>query len=134
VAAAIDPPVFLFDGDCAFCSSCARWIERRIPTPTRILAWQHTQLAPLGVPEAEVADAVVMVGVDLERRLGPDAFAQLLRSSTSGGWRALGGALAVRPVAALAWPIYRLIARNRHRLPGGTPQCSMPPAERGLSR
>jgi hypothetical protein len=24
---------FVIDGDCAFCSTCARFIERRIPTP-----------------------------------------------------------------------------------------------------
>ena len=33
-------PVFLFDGDCAFCSTCARFIERRIPTSAFVEAWQ----------------------------------------------------------------------------------------------
>ena len=134
MALVVDPPVFLFDGDCAFCSSCARWTVRRVPTPARIVAWQHTELGPLGVTEDEVAEAVVMVGVDLDRRHGPEAIAQLLRTSTAGGWRVAGAALAIRPIMALAWPIYRVVARNRHRMPGGTPQCSLPPAERTTGR
>jgi hypothetical protein len=28
------------------------------------------------------------------------------------------------------WPLYRLISRNRHKLPGGTAACSLPQAER----
>jgi predicted DCC family thiol-disulfide oxidoreductase YuxK len=38
--------------------------------------------------------------------------------------------LAAPPVSALAWPIYRWIARNRHRLPGGTAACSLSQADR----
>jgi len=33
-----------------------------------------------------------------------------------------------------AWPMYRWIARNRHRLPGGTATCSLPQAERERQR
>jgi len=126
----VSPPVFLFDGDCSFCSSSARWIERHVPTPAAVAAWQQTALQPLGVSVDEVDAAVVMVGVDLCHRSGPDAIADLLRSSTAGGWRAAGRLLATRPVNAMAWPVYRLVARNRHRLPGGTAQCSLPQAER----
>jgi predicted DCC family thiol-disulfide oxidoreductase YuxK len=124
------PPVFLFDGDCAFCSSCARWVERWIPTPTTLAAWQLTELEPLGATLEEVDAAVVLVDPALRRTSGPEAFAGLLRSSTSAPWRAAGRLLATRPVLALAWPVYRSIARNRHRMPGGTPQCSLPQAER----
>lgn len=127
---AVPPPVLLFDGDCAFCSSCARWIERRVPTPTRLAAWQLTELEPLGTTVDEVDAAVVMVRVDLRRTHGPEAFADLLRTSTSGAWRTVGALLGTRPVLAVAWPAYRLIARNRHRMPGGTPQCSLPASQR----
>jgi predicted DCC family thiol-disulfide oxidoreductase YuxK len=126
--------VLLFDGDCAFCSSCARFIDERIPSPVALRPWQWTELDPLGVPVAEVDQAVVLVDVTLRRTAGPEAIAGLLRSSTSGPWRACGRVLAFRPVLAVAWPIYRWIARNRHRMPGGTPQCSLPAAERPTRR
>lgn len=124
------PPVLLFDGDCAFCSSCARWIQRRIPTPVRVVPWQFTELEPLGVTVDEVDAAVVLVQPSLQHRAGPDALADLLTSSTGRGWRALGRVLGLGPVRALAWPAYRWVARNRHRMPGGTAQCSLPQAER----
>ena len=127
---AVSPPVLLFDGDCAFCSSCARWITAHIPTPVVLEPWQFTELEPLGVGLDEVDAAVVLVDVTLHRTAGPDAFARLLRSSTSGAWRAVGRLLGLRPVLAVAWPVYRWIARNRHRMPGGTAQCSLPQAER----
>lgn len=129
----VEPPVLLFDGDCAFCSSCARWLRRRLPTPAAIEPWQTTDLDPLRVTEAEVSEAVVMVGVDLAHTSGPAGFAALARTSTSGAWRAVGRVGATRPVLAVAGPIYRWIARNRHRMPGGTPQCSLPQAERTRS-
>jgi predicted DCC family thiol-disulfide oxidoreductase YuxK len=127
----VSPPVLLFDGDCAFCSSSARWIQAHIPTPVTLEPWQWTDLEPLGVTVEEVDVAVVLVDVTLRHTAGPEAFAGLLRSSTSGFWRALGRTLGFGPVLAVAWPGYRWIARNRHRLPGGTAQCSLPQAERG---
>lgn len=131
VQRAVSPPVFLYDGDCAFCSSTARWLIDHVPTPVAVEPWQWTDLAPLGVPVAEVDVAVVLVDVRLTRTSGPRAIANLLRLSTSGTWRAIGRVLGLRPVLAVAWPVYRLIARNRHRMPGGTAQCSLPQAERG---
>jgi len=127
---AITPPVLLFDGDCAFCSSTARWLHARVPTPTALEPWQWTELEPLGVSVDEVDVAVVLVDVNLHKTHGPEAFAGFLRSSTSGFWRGCGRVLGLRPALVVAWPVYRWIARNRHRMPGGTAQCSLPQAER----
>lgn len=101
-----------------------------MPSPTTLVPWQWTDLEPLGVSVDEVDVAVVMVGVDLRHRSGPEALADLLTSSTATGWRACGRLLGSAPVLIVAWPIYRLIARNRHRMPGGTAQCSLPQAQR----
>ena len=101
-----------------------------MPSPVSIVPWQWTDLEPLGVSVDEVDAAVVLVSVTLAHRAGPEALADLFRSSTSGTWRAVGRVLDTRLVLAVAWPTYRLIARNRHRMPGGTAQCSLPQAER----
>jgi predicted DCC family thiol-disulfide oxidoreductase YuxK len=131
---AVSPPVLLFDGDCGFCSLCATWIDRHIPTPIAVRPWQWTALEPLQVEEAEVEEAVVLVDVTLRHTAGPDAISLLLRSSTAAPWRTCGRVLGLRPVLAVAWPLYRWIARNRHRMPGGTPQCSLPAADRTIRR
>lgn len=125
--------VFLYDGDCAFCTSCANFVERRIPTRAKVRPWQFTDLDALGVTQAEAEAAVVWVAPGGAKEAGPVAIARLLVDAGS-FWRPLGWLLGLAPVRWVAWPVYRLIARNRHRLPGGTPACSLPQAERDRQR
>lgn len=164
-AAQLERPVFLYDGDCSFCSSCADFIERRIPTGAEVKPWQFVDLDALGVTQAEAEEAVIWVpataasgvsgsaagaapgsaadtglgaaagsgGVAAPTKAGPEAIARLLVEAGS-FWRPLGWVLALAPVRWVAWPVYRLISRNRHRLPGGTAACSLPQAERDRQR
>ncbi|GAA1705956.1 hypothetical protein GCM10009765_64240 [Fodinicola feengrottensis] len=120
--------VFVYDGDCAFCSSTARWIERRVRPRVPLVAWQHADLGSLGLTAQQCEEAVQWSGPD-GRYAGPAAFARLLVSAGR-GWRPLGHFLALRPVRWVADPLYRLIARNRSHLPGGTPYCSLPQSAR----
>ena len=122
-------PVFLFDGDCAFCTSCADFVERRIPTGADVTPWQFADLDALGVRQADAEEAVIWVTPDGATAAGPDAIARLLVDAGS-VWRPVGWVLGAVPVRWLAWPVYRLVARNRHRMPGGTAACSLPQAER----
>ncbi|THV30651.1 thiol-disulfide oxidoreductase DCC family protein [Glycomyces paridis] len=122
--------VLLFDGDCAFCTDCAHFVERRIRTEARVVPWQRADLAALGVERVEAESAVQWIE-DGRRWAGPDAVAVLLRRA-QWYWRPLGWALSLAPVSWVAWPLYRLLARNRHRMPGGTAACSLPQAERDL--
>lgn len=126
------PPTFVYDGDCGFCTRCAQFAERRISSPARIVPWQWADLAALGLSEAECDAAVQWVVPGQPAAAGPDAIAALLSSSTR-GWRAVGWLLRRAPIRALAWPVYRWVARNRHRMPGGTPACSLPSAQRPAS-
>lgn len=115
-------PVLVFDGDCAFCTSCARLLER-IGPQAEIVAWQLTDLDALGITEAQAAEAVRWVDADGMVRTGHEAIAAAL--GTAGmPWRIAGRTLLLPVVSPLAAAGYRLIARNRHRLPGGTPACS----------
>jgi predicted DCC family thiol-disulfide oxidoreductase YuxK len=122
-------PTFLYDGDCAFCSSCARFIERRIPTSAQVVPWQFADLDALRLTADECEQAVQWVARDGSTAAGPDAIAKLLQDSAP-IWRLTGHLLAWRPVRALAWPGYRWVSRNRHRMPGGTAACALPQAAR----
>jgi len=126
-------PVFLYDGDCSFCTTCATFIDRRIPTRAQVAPWQFSDLDRLGVTQEEVEAAVVWVEPGRPPAHGPEAIARLLVDGR-GIWRPLGRVLGLRPVLWAAWPMYRWIARNRHRLPGGTATCSLPQAERERQR
>lgn len=122
-------PLFLYDGDCAFCTSCARFIQKRIPTHAEVVPWQWVDIASLDVTQAEVDEAVIWVASSGAKAAGPVAIARLLVDAGS-YWKLLGVLLDVPPASWLAWPIYRLVARNRHRMPGGTAACSLPHAKR----
>ncbi|GAA0740427.1 DUF393 domain-containing protein [Dactylosporangium roseum] len=122
----MDRPTFLFDGDCAFCSSCARFIEKRIRPDADVVAWQFADLDALGVTEEQVSSAVYYVAAGRPVTAGPVAIADLLRRA-SAPWHLAGALLGLRPVSAAAWPVYRWVARNRHRMPGGTAACALPP-------
>jgi predicted DCC family thiol-disulfide oxidoreductase YuxK len=41
-------------------------------------------------------------------------------------WRLVGRLIITPPVSWLAGPVYALIARNRHRLPGASDSCRLP--------
>ncbi len=126
------PATFVYDGDCGFCTRCAQFAERRIATTARIVPWQRADLAALGLTEAECDAAVQWVTPGRPPLAGPDAIAALLASSTR-GWRAVGWLLRRALVRAVAWPVYRWVARNRHRMPGGTAACVLPSAQRSGS-
>jgi len=120
--------VFLYDGDCGFCTRCAQFLRRRVRPPVPIMAWQAVDLTPLGVTAAQCAEAVQYVAGG-RVSAGPVAIADLLRTVAGRRglvWRRLGWVLARRPVVALAWPVYRWVARHRHRFPGGTAACELP--------
>lgn len=46
------------------------------------------------------------------------------------GWPLLGALLTLPPVRWAAWGVYRLVANNRQRMPGGTSACALPARHR----
>jgi predicted DCC family thiol-disulfide oxidoreductase YuxK len=116
-------PVLVYDGDCAFCTKCAGLLER-IGAAAEIVAWQLTDLTALGITEEQAADAVQWVDVDGTIRSGHEAIAAVL--STAGGiWKVIGRTLLLPGISWVAAKVYRLVANNRYRLPGGTPACAV---------
>jgi predicted DCC family thiol-disulfide oxidoreductase YuxK len=114
-------PVLVFDGDCAFCTSCAGLLERIGPA-AEIVPWQTADLDALGITAAQAAEAVCWIETDGTVRTGHEAIAATLITAKR-PWRIAGQALLLPGVSSLAAATYRLIARNRHRLPGATPAC-----------
>jgi predicted DCC family thiol-disulfide oxidoreductase YuxK len=120
------PPVLVFDGDCAFCTSSARFIERFIPTSAEIVPWQFANLPALGTTAERARRELLWVQPSGRIDGGADAVSALLVESR-GGWRLLGRLMRLPPLDRVAHGLYRLVAANRHRLPGGTPACQLPP-------
>lgn len=115
-------PVLVYDGDCAFCTSCARALER-IGPEAEVVAWQLTDLAELGITAEQAAAAVQWIQVDGAVRSGHEAIAAALIAAGR-IWRIVGRVILLPGISSVAAKAYRLVADNRHRLPGGTPACA----------
>jgi predicted DCC family thiol-disulfide oxidoreductase YuxK len=123
-------PWLIFDGDCAFCTSSAYWLARRLHRQVgpnaRIVPWQFTDLSALGITAARAQREALWVGTEGAIYGGAPAFAEWLRFR-GGPYGVAGYVMELPVVRTLAAAVYRVIAKNRHRMPGGSPACALPP-------
>ncbi len=120
-------PVLVYDGDCAFCSTSARFAAQRLrrsPADYAVEPWQRVDLAALGLTAAECDAAVRWVSADGIPDAGHVAIARALRASR--WWARPAGVVLLTPgISSVAARVYAWVSANRHRLPGGTPACSL---------
>ena len=114
--------ILVFDGDCAFCTRSAGFITSRIKPSTEVHSWQSLELEPLGLTAEQCSTAVQWVSDAGETRSGAAAITAMLKEAGA-GWAALGVFGDLPGVRSLAAVTYRLIASNRHRLPGASAAC-----------
>ena len=119
-------PLLVYDGDCAFCTRAVELARTRMGVDCLALPWQQVDLAALGLTVEEVTEKVWWVEPDGSRVSGHRAVAAALRHGNS-ALRPVGRLLDAEPLAPVAAAGYDLVARNRHRLPGGTPACGTTP-------
>lgn len=118
-------PLLVYDGDCAFCSSLLRRLQailRYFPDAT---PWQFADLTQLGLSRADVTKYVWFLHGN-KRPRGHAAFASILQLQDSQILRFFGFLIVTPPFSWFFRLGYWLLARFRHRLPGGTPECAMP--------
>ncbi|MEU4696203.1 thiol-disulfide oxidoreductase DCC family protein [Nonomuraea dietziae] len=126
-------PVLVFDGDCGFCTTCVLFVERYLRPDATIIAWQFADLGELGVTRERAEYELLWVDQRGRAFGGAQAVAKLLIHAGL-PWSAPGLLLRVPPVRWLAHWLYRAVADNRGRLPGGTPACALPADRRPLQR
>jgi predicted DCC family thiol-disulfide oxidoreductase YuxK len=119
--------LLIYDGECSFCSSSARWITAHWSGPQQTVAWQHLgadDLQRLGLTLDDVRHAAWWIDPSGSHSRGHLAIARALRAAP--GWPSVvGRILLAPPFRWLAAGAYPLVARWRHRLPGGTSACRM---------
>ncbi|MFE5734652.1 thiol-disulfide oxidoreductase DCC family protein [Streptomyces sp. NPDC056528] len=118
-------PVLVYDGDCGFCTTAARFAERRVRPRCDVVPWQFADLGALGVTRERAAYEVLWVTPVGAVDGGARAVAKALVSA-GGTWALLGRTLLLPGVRWIARRVYRFVATHRHRLPGGTPACAVP--------
>lgn len=117
-------PVLIFDGDCGFCTTSVHLVRRLIRPRCELVAWQYADLASLGVTPERARHEALWVTPSGRVYGGAQAVAKILLSA-GGVWPVMGAALTLPPVRWAAHGLYRLVAENRGRLPGGTPVCGV---------
>jgi predicted DCC family thiol-disulfide oxidoreductase YuxK len=112
----------IYDADCGFCTRSAKWLAKG--GRVNIKPWQAIRdLEAIGLTEEMVESSAYWADGDEVQAAAEAAIAQAL-IARGGIWIAAGKfILAVKPVAA---PVYKLIAKNRHAMPGGTDACRLP--------
>ena len=117
-------PIIIYDGDCAFCSSSIRTLQRIIKRAPTMRPYQFTKLEDYGLTLQQCETALQYVATDGSISSGHEAYRQMLKE-LGGGWKALAILMRTPGYYALANAVYRWVAKNRHRMPGGTPTCSI---------
>ena len=121
-----DRPVLVFDGDCGFCTTSARFLHRWVVRDgsTRVTPWQQLDLDELGLTTDQCRAAVQWVGEDGQVASGHTAIAAALREGHP-VWRPVGALLVAPGLSWLAARLYQWVSAHRYALPGGTPACGM---------
>ncbi len=119
-------PVLIFDGDCGFCTTTANLIREKSSTPIEIHPWQFIDVTKYGLTQAQTMDKVFVVE-GVKPFGGHRAFAKILLLQKNPLLTLAGALIMYTPIAWLARPGYRLVAKYRHKLPGGTPACKIEP-------
>ncbi|SFQ42994.1 Predicted thiol-disulfide oxidoreductase YuxK, DCC family [Amycolatopsis arida] len=114
--------VLLYDGDCGFCTKSVAWLDQRnlLGFPAR--PWQSVPDHELPASPEALMTEVVLTRPGRRPLGGADAIAACVRESPS-RLRFAGRLLALPGLRGLARAVYRLVARNRYRLPGSTAAC-----------
>lgn len=78
--------------------------------------------AELPVPPARLPTEVVLIRPGLPPVGGADALAATVAAART-PWRFIGRLLGLPAMRSLARAVYRVVARNRYRMPGSTDAC-----------
>jgi predicted DCC family thiol-disulfide oxidoreductase YuxK len=118
--------LLIYEGDCGFCNRCARFIARRMPSSAELKPWQRVDLDAYGIPRSRARYEILWIGPDGRIDGGAQAIAKLLLDC-GGAWAAIGALIRIPPFRWIAHGVYRLVANNRDRMPGGGPTCAAKP-------
>ena len=114
--------VIVYDGDCAFCELWVGRLRRGLPVVPRAIPSQSADLDGLGLSADDVAHYAWLITP--ERHIAGGAILrELLIHQPRPHLRFLGHLLGLWPITVITDGVYRLVAKNRHRLPGSQAAC-----------
>ena len=118
--------VLLYDPDCGFCTRAAGWVGK-LGCECAVVPGLPATLRASGVDPDRARREIPFIDEHGRVTWGSDAVASALATGPL-PTRLAARVLMARGVREVAQVVYRFVARHRHRLPGGTAVCAMPPA------
>lgn len=116
----------IYDADCGFCTRSAMWLNEGASFELR--AGQSIgDLQSFGLDEAMLNEAAFWSEGGKVVASGADAIGHALISKGRWYTTCLGRFTIAAPVRPFARAVYRVVARKRHSLPGGTAACRINP-------
>ena len=123
--------VLIYDGDCAFCNRSLQFGLKNLAWFPKHKAFQHLPNKAFGLNRVDFESSIWIVGSEAKFS-GHRAAAWILLQQKNPLHRCLGALIEIAgPFSKLA---YEWVAKNRHRLPGGTAACELPSGESGDSK
>lgn len=108
--------VLLYDPDCGLCTRLATLLQR-VKLGAEVSPLTTDAIATHGIDAGRAQAEIPFVGDDGAIYYGSAAIGAALLSGRA-AWRTVGALLLTPPISCLAQAVYRLVSRNRHRLPG----------------
>lgn len=105
-------PVLVYDGECAFCRWCVRFLVRRTRRPLTCVAYQDADVVALGLTLAQCAAAVQWVADDGSVSEAHNAVAAALRNART-PWPILGAIIDAPGIRKFSAYVYRRVALQR---------------------
>lgn len=115
--------ILTYDNDCGFCTRAANWLVQR-SNDTNAVAFQDLDYESFGLTYDEVSTAAYFVRSDGRIFRGTVVMGHALLSARR-PWQFLGWPLVLPVTSWIGRMCYPVLARNRHRLPGGTASCDV---------
>jgi predicted DCC family thiol-disulfide oxidoreductase YuxK len=120
--------ILIYDGDCQFCRLSLDFGIRNLSKFPQFVAYQKIDPAKYGLSVEDVSSQVWLAertARGLKPLGGHLAVAQILLDQPQFYWRWLGFLMKTPPFSFVADLVYKWVAKNRHRLPGGTRACRL---------
>nr|MBU6202425.1 DUF393 domain-containing protein [Acidobacteriota bacterium] len=112
MAATLTSAVLVYDGECDFCRSCVRFLQRRTSRPLTAVAFQSADLPALGLRRADCEAAVQWVSAKGAVSSAHVAVASALRHARA-PWSLAGWLIALPVIRQIAAVVYRRVAARR---------------------
>jgi predicted DCC family thiol-disulfide oxidoreductase YuxK len=120
--------VLIYDGDCQFCQLSLDFGVKNLRIFPQYVAFQKIDPKDFGLTAQQVRSQIWLVRrspATASALGGHLAAGAILKLQPSRWLKILGSLVSTPPTSWVADALYKLIAANRHRLPGGSKACKI---------